>query len=82
MATKRPMGHFIRASFGAMALFASFASLTRLNVAEVMLMAQLSPILMAIAAVALLRERLTLWRVAGLFLDLQALLLWFGPNCM
>ena len=59
MATKRPIGHILRASFGAMALFASFASLTRLNVAEAILMAQLSPLLVTISAVFPLKERLT-----------------------
>lgn len=80
MATERPMGHFIRASFGAMALFASFASIARLNVAEFMLIAQLSPILMAIAAVALLRERLTLWRVAGLFFGFTGVIVMVWPE--
>ncbi len=66
LATKRPFGHLLRASFGALALFASFAAIARLNVAEAILIAQLSPILMAVAAVILLRERLTIWRVGGL----------------
>ena len=68
LVTKRPMGHFIRASFGAGAMFASFAAVARLNVAEAVLIAQLSPILMSIAAVWLLRERMTVWRVGGLVL--------------
>lgn len=66
LATKRPMGHLLRASFGALAMFASFAAIARLNVAEAILIAQLSPILMAIAAVVLLSERLTVWRIGGL----------------
>ena len=37
-----------------------------LNIAEAILIAQLSPIIMAIAAVMLLKERLTVWRVGGL----------------
>ena len=63
LATERPWGHLLRAGFGALALFASFAAIARLNVAEAILMAQLSPMLMAIAAVVLLSERLTVWRV-------------------
>lgn len=66
LATKRPAGHFIRASFGAIALFASFEAVARLNVAEAVLIAQLSPVLMAVAAVFLLSERLTVWRLGGL----------------
>ena len=80
MATKRPIGHLLRASFGAMALFASFASLTRLNVAEAMLIAQLSPILMTIAAVFLLRERLTLRRLTGLFFGLTGVIVLVWPE--
>jgi drug/metabolite transporter (DMT)-like permease len=68
LATKRPFDHFLRASFGAVALFTSFAALARLNVAEAILIAQLSPMLTAIAAVFLLSERLTIWRIAGLTL--------------
>ncbi|MEO0380055.1 MAG: DMT family transporter [Pseudomonadota bacterium] len=66
LATKRPIGHLLRASCGALALFASFAAINRLNIAEAILIAQLSPIIMAIAAVILLKERLTIWRVGGL----------------
>jgi drug/metabolite transporter (DMT)-like permease len=64
--TKRPGAHFIRSAFGALALFTSFAAISRLNVSEAILVAQLSPVLMAVAAVFLLSERLTLWRVGGL----------------
>lgn len=80
MATKRPIGHLLRASFGAMALFASFASLTRLSVAEAMLIAQLSPILMTIAAVFLLRERLSLRRLTGLFFGLTGVIVLVWPE--
>lgn len=66
LATKRPVSHLLRASFGALALFASFAAIARLNLAEVILIAQLSPILMSISAVFVLSERLTRWRVGGL----------------
>lgn len=66
LATKRPGAHFLRASFGALALFGSFASLARLNLAEAVLIAQLSPILMAVGAAMLLSERLTKWRIWGL----------------
>lgn len=68
LATKRPLGHLARAGLGACALFASFAALARLSLAEAVLIAQLSPMIMAVAAVWLLSERLTLWRVGGLAL--------------
>ncbi|MFK7764000.1 MAG: DMT family transporter [Roseobacter sp.] len=66
LATKRPGAHFFRSAFGALALFTSFTAIARLNVAEAILIAQLSPILMAVAAVVLLSERFTVWRVIGL----------------
>ena len=66
LATKRPGAHLIRSTFGALALFGTFAAIARLNVAEAVLIAQLSPILTALGAVLLLSERLTIRRVGGL----------------
>ena len=80
LSTKRPWDHFLRASFGALALFASFAALARLNVAEAVLIAQLSPMLMAIAAVVLLSERLTIWRVGGLALGFIGVIVLVWPE--
>lgn len=65
MATQRPYDHLLRSVFGVVSLFASFAALARLSVAEAVLIAQLSPMLTAVAAVYILSERLTLWRVLG-----------------
>ena len=80
LATKRPGAHFIRASFGALALFFSFAAIQRLNLAEAVLIAQLSPILTAIAAVILLSERLTRWRIGGLFLGFAGIVVLVWPE--
>ncbi|WP_299589549.1 DMT family transporter [uncultured Tateyamaria sp.] len=80
LATRRPLAHLLRAGFGALALFASFAAIARLNVAEAILIAQLSPILMAVAAVVLLRERLTVWRVAGLVLGFGGVIVMVWPE--
>lgn len=80
LATKRPVDHFLRASFGALALFTSFAAIARLNVAEAILIAQLSPILMAIGAVVFLSERLTPWRVGGLVLGLAGVIALVWPE--
>lgn len=80
LATKRPGAHFVRSAFGALALFASFAAIARLNVAEAILIAQLSPILLAIAAVFLLSERLTVWRVAGLVFGFAGVIALVGPE--
>ena len=66
LATRRPGAHLLRASFGALALFGSFAAIARLNLAEAILISQLSPILLAISAAMLLSERVTKWRIGGL----------------
>ena len=80
LATKRPFGHFLRASFGALSLFASFAALARLGVAEAILIAQLAPMLTAVGAVFLLSERLTVWRVAGLALGFFGVVMLVWPE--
>jgi len=78
LATKRPVGHLLRASFGALALFGSFAAIARLNLGEAILIAQLSPILMAMGAALLLSEGITPWRIGGLALGFcgVAVLVW------
>lgn len=78
--TKRPFGHFLRESFGALSLFAWFAALARLSVAEAVLIAQLSPMLTAVGAVFLLSERLTVWRVAGVTLGFCGVVLLVWPE--
>ncbi len=80
LATKRPLDHFLRASFGVMALFGTFAAIARLNVAEAVLIAQLSPVIMAVAAVPVLSERLTIWRIAGLALGFAGVIVLVWPE--
>ncbi|MEM7256238.1 MAG: DMT family transporter, partial [Pseudomonadota bacterium] len=80
MATKRPLDHFLRASFGALALFGSFAAIARLHLAEAILIAQLSPILMAVAAVFILSEKMTIWRIAGLVLGFAGVVVLVWPD--
>lgn len=80
LATKRPGAHLLRAGFGALALFGSFAAVAHLNLAEAILIAQLSPILMAIAAVVLLAERVTIWRVGGLALGFAGVIVLVWPE--
>ena len=82
MATKRPGAHFLRASFGALAMFGSFAAVARLNLAEAILISQLSPILMALGAAFLLSERLTKWRIWGLVLGFAGVLVLVWPELM
>ena len=80
LATKRPWAHLIRSGFGALALFGYFASLARLNVAEAVLIAQLAPPLMAVAAAVFLGEKLTVWRVGGLVLGFLGVVVLVWPE--
>lgn len=80
LATKRPGAHFLRASFGALALFGSFAAVARLNLAEAILIAQLSPILMAVGATVFLSERLTKWRILGLLFGFAGVIVLVSPE--
>ncbi|WP_129141866.1 DMT family transporter [Modicisalibacter coralii] len=70
LATRRPLGHLMRSGLGAAAMFASFAAVARLPVAEATLLAQLSPVAMAVGGVLLLGERFSLHRAVALSLVL------------
>lgn len=80
LTTKRPYAHILRASVGALALFGSFAAVARLNLAEAILISQLSPILMAVGATALLSECLTKWRIWGLGLGFTGVIVLVWPE--
>lgn len=80
LATRRPGGHLLRSGLGAAAMFASFAALALLPVAEATLLAQLTPVLMALGGIMLLGERLTLHRAAALLLALAGVAVLVLPN--
>lgn len=78
--TTRPLGHLMRSFFGAAAMFTSFATVALLPLAEAVLLAQLAPVLTAIAAVVLLSERLTASRVLGLGFGIAGVLILVWPD--
>ncbi len=78
--TTRPRAHIVRSFFGAAAMFTSFASVALLPLAEAVLLAQLAPVLTAIAAVFFLSERLTKWRVMGLAFGVSGVLVLVWPD--
>ena len=80
LATSRPFQHLLRSSFGAIALFTSFAALAYLTLAEALLIAQLSPILMAVFAAILLSERTTIWRIAGVLVGFVGVIVLVWPE--
>lgn len=70
LATRRPLGHALRSGLGAAAMFASFAAVALLPVAETTLLAQLTPVFMAVGGVVLLGERFSFYRAGALVLAL------------
>ncbi|WP_433924556.1 DMT family transporter [Vreelandella sp. 21] len=70
LATRRPLGHALRSGLGAAAMFASFAAVALLPVAETTLLAQLTPVFMALGGVLLLGERFSLYRAVAIALAL------------
>jgi len=80
LATRRPWGHLLRSSLGAAAMFASFASIARLPLAEATLLSYLSPTFTSVAGVLLLSERVTVWRVGGVVLGLAGVLALVWPE--
>ncbi|MBR3371326.1 MAG: DMT family transporter [Rhodobacteraceae bacterium] len=78
--TRRPMGHILRSVLGGVSMFASFAAVARLTVAETTLLSYMSPLFMSFLAVLLMGERLTPARLAGLVLGLSAVLVLTLPE--
>lgn len=70
LATRRPLGHALRSGLGAAAMFASFAAVALLPVAEATLLAQLTPVFMAMGGILLLGERFSLYRAGAIVLAL------------
>lgn len=80
LATRRPVGHLLRSSLGAAAMFASFASIARLPLAEATLLTYLSPTFTSAAGVLLLSERPTIWRIGGVVLGLAGVFALVWPE--
>lgn len=80
LATRRPLGHLLRSSLGAAAMFASFASIARLPLAEATLLTYLSPTFTSVAGVLLLSEKATVWRIGGVALGLAGVFVLVWPE--
>lgn len=78
--TRRPFGHLFRSALGAAGMFASFATIARLPVAEATLVSYLSPPLLAVLAAIFLREVLTPMRIAALILGLAGVAVLVAPD--
>ncbi|MGP8291818.1 DMT family transporter [Vreelandella zhanjiangensis] len=73
LATRRPLGHALRSGLGAAAMFASFAAVALLPVAEATLLAQLTPVFMAVGGVLLLGEKFSFFRAGAIVLALAGM---------
>lgn len=78
--TSRPWGHVIRSCFGGAAMFASFATLSYLPVAEALILSYIAPILMVGLSVPILGESLTPRRVIGVVLGLSGIVVFTWPE--
>lgn len=80
LATRRPLGHALRSGLGAGAMFASFAAVSMLPVAETTLLAQLTPVFMAVGGAVLLGERFSRYRAGALGLALAGVAVLVFPG--
>lgn len=80
--TRRPWGHALRSTFGAAAMFTSFAAIARLGVAEAVLLGYLAPLFLTVLAVLILGERLTPTRLLGLVLGSAGVLVLTMPELL
>lgn len=80
LATRRPGGHLLRSGFGAAAMFASFAAVALLPISEATLLAQLTPVMMAVGGVVLLGERFSRQRALALGLALAGVMVLILPS--
>ena len=78
--TKRPWGHVARSGLGTVAMFTSFATIAHLPLAESTLISYLSPIMMAVLAVVVLKEKLNLRRFIGIGLGMLGVLVLTLPQ--
>ncbi|RUR41194.1 DMT family transporter [Vreelandella populi] len=80
LATRRPLGHALRSGLGAAAMFASFAAVALLPVAEATLLAQLTPVFMAVGGVLLLGEKFSFYRAGAIVLALAGMAVLVFPG--
>jgi drug/metabolite transporter (DMT)-like permease len=78
--TKRPIGHISRCVFGCIAMFASFASLEYLPMADATIIGFLAPIITVLLARIFLSEVVTTARWVGVLLGFSGVLLLIYPQ--
>ena len=78
--TQRPLGHVARCLLGCMAMFASFASLKYLPIADATMIGYIAPILAVVLASWLLKEQVSSIRWLGVGLGFAGMLVLVAPN--
>lgn len=78
--TTRPMGHLKRCVFGCAAMFTAFASLKYLSLADYTLIGFLTPLITAILAFTLLKERMGPFGWLGIAVGFAGVLLLVWPD--
>jgi len=80
LCTKKPFGHLFRCLTGCVAMFASFATLSYLPIAEATILSYLSPVIVALLAGVFLKEDVTLVRWAGIALGVIGTIVLIAPQ--
>ncbi len=80
LATKHPFKHLARCTFGIVGMFCSFASLKYLPIAEATVISFLSPVVLVVLSVFVLKETVNQRRWLGVFLGILGLLIMSLPN--
>lgn len=82
LATRRPFGHLLRSGFGAAAMFASFAAVARLPLADATLVNYATPLVTSLLGGIILGEVLTRSRITGLALGVAGVLALTVPEML
>lgn len=82
LATRRPLGHLLRSGFGAAAMFASFAAIARLPLADATLVQYATPLVTSLLGGIILGETITRSRVTGLALGIAGVLVLTLPELL
>ncbi|WP_299651085.1 DMT family transporter [uncultured Jannaschia sp.] len=79
LSTRRPVGHVIRCSLGAAAMFTSFATIRLLPLAEATMLSYLAPVILALLGWAMLKERFDARRALGVALGVSGGIAFTAP---
>ena len=79
LSTRRPAGHVIRCSLGAIAMFTSFATIRLLPLAEATMLSYLAPVILTLLGWVMLKERFDARRALGVALGVSGGIAFTAP---